>query len=81
MKLSILFLALFLLIDCLPCQADTWKHFSDYTNIQPTKKSDPSICRVHFNAKQKINDRKDDPVYKINAWKLVMRRGMFKAEV
>lgn len=59
----------------------TFKHLSDYRNIVPTKHSDPSIMRVHYWAKLKINDRSHDALYKNNTWKLVMRRGLYLAQV
>jgi hypothetical protein len=58
-----------------------FKHFSDYIDLKPTKKSNPDVCRAHFKGHQKINDRKEDPIYKFNDWKLVMRRGLYKAQV
>lgn len=66
------------------CQSDplpAFKHFSDYIDIKPTKRSQPSQLRAHFFAKQKFNDRVNDPTYKNNSWKLVMRRGLFLSEV
>lgn len=61
--------------------AEIMKHFSDYTDITPAKNSDPGILRTHYFAKQKVNDRAHDPLYKNNQWKLVQRRGMFLAQV
>lgn len=59
----------------------TFKHFSDYKNIEPTKHSDPAGLRAHYWAKEKIIDRPEDPTYKKNTWKLVMRRGIYLSEV
>src|SRR5690348_4515274 len=64
-----------------PQPLPSFKHFSDYTNIKPTEGSNPAWFRAHYWAKQKIVDRKPDPDYKNNKWKLVMRRGLFLAEV
>lgn len=58
-----------------------FKHFSDYVDIQSTSMSNPSIFRAHYFAKQKINDRNPDPLYKNNQWKLVQRRGIYLAQV
>lgn len=79
-----IFITLIIFLFNLPCKAEplpVFKHFSDYTGITPTKKSDPSVCRTHFNAVEKINDRTEDPAYKTNQWKLVMRRGVYRAQV
>ena len=57
------------------------KHFSDYVDITPTRHSSPAIFRTHYFAKQKVNDRAHDPLYKNNQWKLVMRRGIYLAQV
>lgn len=58
-----------------------FKHFSDYRDITPTKESSPAIFRTHYLAKQKVKDRAPDPLYKNNQWKLVMRRGIYLAQV
>lgn len=81
--LRVLFFAIIILIN-LTCNAATnitFKNFHDYTDIVPTKKSDPKICRIHYHAKEKIIDRPEDPVYKKNQWKLIMRRTVFLAQV
>lgn len=57
------------------------KHLSDYVNLTPTSTSSPAILRTHYFAKQKVNDRAHDPLYKNNQWKLVQRRGIFLAQV
>src|SRR3990167_2970417 len=57
------------------------KHLSDYVNLTPTSTSSPSILRTHYFAKQKVNDRAHDPLYKNNQWKLVMRRVIYLAQV
>lgn len=56
------------------------KNFSDYVNITPTSTSQPAMLRTHYFAKQKVNDRAPDPLYKNNQWKLVQRRGLFLAQ-
>lgn len=58
-----------------------FKHFADYRNLKPTRTSNPSIFRTHYFAKQVINDRTANPLYKNNQWKLVMRRGIYLAQV
>ena len=80
-KLFTVILTLSLTLFSLPASAHIFKHFSDYLDLRPTKDSNPGICRVHYHTQQKINDRKEDPTYESNGWMLIMRRGLFKAEV
>ncbi|GEM_PF-6041178 len=64
--------------------ADTQYHYKsldDFINLVPTKTSDPLIFRAHFKAQEKINDRQSDSTYENNKWHLVMRRGLYKAQV
>lgn len=76
-------IAIGMVLFSLQCKAEpiSFKHFSDYVDIKPTKKSDPTVCRAHFNAREKVYDRIEDPVFKSNKWKLVMRRGLYRAQV
>lgn len=54
---------------------------NDFINLIPTKSSNPQDFHTHFKAQEKINDRQSDSAYKDNQWHLIMRRGLYRAQV
>lgn len=58
-----------------------YKHWDDFINIQPTKNARPNDFRVHFKGQEKINDRQSNSTYEDNKWHLVLRHGLYKAQV
>ncbi len=59
----------------------SYKSFNDYINLIPTKSSQPQMFRAHFKAQENINDRQPDSAYKDNQWHLIMRHGLYRAQV
>src|SRR5260221_1005060 len=56
-----------------------YKSLGDFINLIPTRQ--PQALLPHFKAQENANDRQPDSAYKDNQWHLIMRRGLYRAQV